>query len=154
MSGHKYSISEFADALKKMDDKVRGQTLKRAATAGALVIETAAKISMSATSHTGAQYGGHRASAAGETPSVDTGVLVNSISTWTESQSNDSITMGIGSGIVYAARLEFGFMETDSLGRKYNMQPRPYMRPAVDNNVDKINQTISTILKRDIEAMI
>ena len=154
MSGKKYSIKQFSAALEKMDAEVRGKTLKRAATAGALVIETAAKISMSAASHSGIQYGGHRASAAGETPAVDTGVLVNSISTWVDSQNAEQITMGIGSGVVYAARLEFGFMETDSLGRNYNQQPRPYMRPAVDNNEDRIMQAINVTLKRDIEGMI
>ena len=154
MSGKTYTIEQFTAALNRMDAEVRGSTLKKAATAGALVIETAAKISMSAASHSGIQYGTHRASAPGETPAVDTGVLVNSISTWVDSQSSDSITMGIGSGIIYAARLEFGFMETDSAGRTYNQQPRPYMRPAVDNNVAKIEQAITVTLKREIEAMI
>lgn len=154
MSGKTYSIAQFSDALNKMGAEVRGKTLKRAATAGALVIETAAKVSMSAASHSGIQYGSHRASAPGETPAVDTGILVNSISTWVDSQSSDEITMGIGSGIIYAARLEFGFMETDSLGRNYHQKPRPYMRPAVDNNEDKIMQAISVTLARDIEEMI
>ena len=149
-----YTPAEFADALKKLDDKVRRVTLQRAAKAGALVIETAAKVSMSAASHSGEMYNGHRASAPGETPAVDTGVLVNSISTWTEKQSRDEITMGIGSGIIYAARLEFGFMEIDSLGRQYNQQPRPYMRPAVDNNVNEIEQAITVTLQREIEGMI
>jgi HK97 gp10 family phage protein len=154
MSGKKYTMPQFIDALNRMSNEVKRNTMKRAATAGALVIETAAKVSMSASSHSGIQYGNHRASAAGETPAVDTGVLVNSISTWVDSQNGEQITMGIGSGIVYAARLEFGFMEVDSLGRKYNQEPRPYMRPAVDNNEDKIMQAISTTLKRDIEGMI
>ena len=149
-----YTPAEFADALNKMSKEVRGTTLRRAATAGALVIETAAKVSMSAASHTGIQYGTHRASADGETPAVDTGVLVHSISTWTEKQSRDEITMGIGSGIIYAARLEFGFMEIDSLGRQYDQQPRPYMRPAVDNNVNEIEKAITVTLQREIEGMI
>lgn len=147
-----YSIKEFTAALNKMSDNVRGDTLKKAAKAGALVIETAAKVSMATGRHSGVVYGGHQASAAGETPAVDTGVLINSINTWVEDESSDSVTMGIGSGIVYAARLEFGFMETDSLGRKYNMQPRPYMRPAVDNNAGKIEQAIAVTLKRAIEG--
>ena len=154
----KYTLTQFADALNRMDAKVRGKTLERAGWAGALVIETAAKISMSAASHTGKIYkrkrGSHQASAPYETPAVDTGVLVNSISTWVEEKDNDRVEMGIGSGIIYAARLEFGFRETDSLGRKYNQAPRPYMRPAVDNNVEKVYDAISERLARDIEGMI
>ena len=30
----------------------------------------------------------------------------------------------------YARRIEYGFMGTDSLGRTYHQEPRPYMRPA------------------------
>ena len=141
----KYTPAEFSAALQNMSNEVKRRTMKRAATAGALVIEGAAKISMSATAHTGARYGRHQASAPGETPAVDTGTLVNSISTWVDSQSDERIVMGVGTGILYAKFLEFGTR---------HMEARPFMRPAVDNNVDKINQAISIVFARDVENMI
>lgn len=36
----------------------------------------------------------------------------------------------VGPTMEYSARLEFGFKDTDSKGRKYNQPPRPYMTPA------------------------
>ena len=37
----------------------------------------------------------------------------------------------------YARRLEFGFVGTDSLGRRYHQAARPYMRPAFDSKQDE-----------------
>jgi len=36
----------------------------------------------------------------------------------------------VGTNVKYARRIEFGFMDTDKLGRKYNQQPQPYLYPA------------------------
>lgn len=58
---------------------------------------------------------------------VDTGNLKNSI------QSEVSDTEGVVyTNVVYAARIEFGFVGADSLGRVYNQAPQPYMTPAVE----------------------
>jgi hypothetical protein len=38
----------------------------------------------------------------------------------------------------YALRLEYGFYDIDSLGRMYNQMARPFLRPALDENEDKI----------------
>jgi hypothetical protein len=38
----------------------------------------------------------------------------------------------IGTDKPYGRRLEFGFADTDSLGRVYHQAPRPHMGPAVD----------------------
>jgi hypothetical protein len=35
-------------------------------------------------------------------------------------------------GAAYAMRIEFGFVGTDSLGRKYNQQPRAFVRGTLD----------------------
>ena len=58
---------------------------------------------------------------------VDTGALKNSI----------SVEVGDTEGVVYtnmayAARIEFGFVGADSLGRVYNQAPQPYLTPAVE----------------------
>lgn len=49
----------------------------------------------------------------------------------------------VGSPIVYARRLELGFVGRDSLGRNVNQAPRPYLRPAVRNNRAIIGRIIA-----------
>ena len=41
----------------------------------------------------------------------------------------EPLSVKIGSTVVYAMRVEMGFVGTDSLGRHYNQQPKPYLRP-------------------------
>ena len=44
--------------------------------------------------------------------------------------SGSAMVAYVGPTMEYSARLEFGFKDTDSKGRKYNQPPRPYMTPA------------------------
>ena len=43
----------------------------------------------------------------------------------------------VGTNLPYAKRLEYGFADTDSLGRTYNQLAQPHWRPALDNNMSK-----------------
>jgi len=129
--------------FKAVADSLSGNNLSRAVRAGALVMETAVKISMSGKSHSGIKYGKHQASAPGETPAVDTGILVNSINTWDISASDTEAWAGCGTGVEYAEPLEFGTSK---------MQPRPFMRPGFDNNVDKIEAVIRKLAKQGVEG--
>jgi len=63
---------------------------------------------------------------------VKTGTLRRSIHTEVIDSSSTSATARTGTDVVYARRLEFGFVGRDSLGRLYNQAPRPYLRPAFD----------------------
>jgi HK97 gp10 family phage protein len=54
----------------------------------------------------------------------------------------------VGSPMEYARRLEHGFMDTDKLGRRYNQQPRPFLRPALDDNTDEIEKAIAKKLEQ------
>jgi hypothetical protein len=38
----------------------------------------------------------------------------------------------VGSSVPYARRIEYGFMQADRLGRRYNQAAQPYLRPAFD----------------------
>lgn len=40
------------------------------------------------------------------------------------------VEISIGTNLVYAARIEFGFNDVDSLGREYHQPAQPYLRPA------------------------
>jgi HK97 gp10 family phage protein len=44
----------------------------------------------------------------------------------------------VGPTAVYARRIELGFKGADSLGRTYNQQPKPYVRPAYVETAPKI----------------
>ena len=137
------SVKIIKDNTKKVLGAMRGDNLKQAVRAGAIVLEGAVKISMSAASHTGRMYGRHRASAPGETPAVDTSILVNSISTWDISANETEAWAGCGTGIVYGEWLEFGTSK---------MQARPFMRPGLDNNLEKIKAVIRKYAKHEIEG--
>ncbi len=82
-------------------------------------IETDVKLSM-AEGKSGAWYGAHRASAAGEAPAMDTGNLVNSIQTERESPG----AWVVYTNVDYAAYLEFGTVK---------MEPRPAFIPAAEH---------------------
>lgn len=129
--------------VKEVLDSMAGDRLGKAVMAGGFVLETAVKISMSAASHSGRVYDKHQASAPGETPAVDTGVLVNSINTQLESSNATEAWAQVGTGVEYAEWLEFGTSR---------MAARPYMRHAFDNNADRIKEVIRKFAKQNIEG--
>lgn len=61
-----------------------------------------------------------------------------------------SVTIGIGTDVEYARRIEFGFVGADSLGRVYNQAAQPYLRPALDENESAILKEISAVIKLQI----
>jgi len=134
-----------------------GGKLGKAVQAGGFILETAIKISMAAASHAGILYKrsgkkkAHQASAAGETPAVATGVYINSIITQLVSETPTRAMAEVGTNSVYANRLELGFMETDSLGRKYQQAPRPHFRPAYDKNKQGMLNSIHYWAKQNLE---
>jgi hypothetical protein len=100
--------------------------LKQAVLAGALMVESTAKESIAHGSHTGAIYKrgnvSHQASAPGETPATDTGAFISSINHW---ESDNGLTVSVGSLLGYSADLEYGTK---------NMGARPWLHPALDAN--------------------
>lgn len=59
----------------------------------------------------------------------------------------------VGTDVPYAARLEFGFDGKDKLGREYHQPPRPYLRPALDENMDAAAQEMGDALRAAILAV-
>ncbi len=68
----------------------------------------------------------HRASAPGEPPAVLFGQLKTHMAVEFVEEGSRFIARVGPRGVPYAKRLEFGFNAKDSLGRRYNMAPRPY----------------------------
>lgn len=81
----------------------------------------------------------YTASAPGEAPAVMLANLISSIDFKMVDTLNDKqIVAQVGTNIEYARRLEFGFIDTDALGRKYNMEPRPYFRSTYMEEKEKL----------------
>ncbi len=86
----------------------------------------------------------HQASAPGEAPATDFGDLAGGIEIgFNESELSGTIT----STMEYSARLEFGFFGTDALGRNYNQEARPFMRPALAAKKDEIERNIAAAVR-------
>lgn len=67
---------------------------------------------------------------------------------------NDYAEIGIGSDLDYAARIEFGFMDYDSLGRYYNQTAQPYLRPALKKEENKAVDEIGDALNDQLEFLL
>lgn len=48
----------------------------------------------------------------------------------------------VGSDVAYARRIEYGFQGADSRGRSYHQAAQPYLRPAFDENQERIRRAI------------
>ena len=98
-----------------------------------------------------------RANGYSEATKHPTGNLVNSISYSTHTgqgggtpgiaQPEEDLRARIGSVVVYAARVEFGFVGTDSLGRHYNQPPKSYLRAGLDMHRTEIYNLIRNALQ-------
>lgn len=75
---------------------------------------------MMAEPKTGRVYGNHQASAPGEAPAIDTGLLTNSLQ---EAYENDGMTGYAYTNTAYAPDLEYGHPDG-------TVAPRPFMQPA------------------------
>jgi len=77
---------------------------------------------------------------------VKTGTLRRSIREIKKVRSPTRAESQVGTDIKYAARVEFGYTGPDKRGRKFHQVAQPYLRPALDNNKDKINSTVEAYI--------
>lgn len=56
----------------------------------------------------------------------------------------------VGPTMVYARRVELGFHGADSLGRVYDQQPRPYLKPAIE----QVRDPVMAMARRRVAAAI
>ena len=148
MDDIKYTMAGSKELLRKLgrlDATLRGPIVNQALTAGAMVIETQAKLLLMSGTQTGEWYKHgnvwHQSSAAGEPPATDTGHLANSISTYSLSREQVAVSVGAEYGVF----LEYGTSK---------MEPRPFMRPAVYDNLPKIEAAINHQLLRGIREAV
>lgn len=89
--------------------------------------------------------GGDNPSKPFEPPKVVSGTLRSNISYEVYSDTEKVIgALGVKTGQAndYALRLELGFSGSDSKGRKYDQQPRPYLRTTIKENERKIKEVL------------
>ena len=148
MDDIKYTMAGSKELMRKLgrlDATLRGPIVNQALTAGAMVIETQAKLLLMSGTQTGEWYKRgnvwHHASAPGEPPATDTGHLANSISTYSLSREQVAVSVGAEYGVF----LEYGTSK---------MEPRPFMRPAVYDNLPKIEAAINHQLLRGIREAV
>lgn len=180
MTGKTYTIPQFKAALERMGEKMRGQTLRKAALAGGFVIEANAKVNAQARFD------------------ANTGNLMGSINTQVLEESAEQVTVGVGPSVVYGRIQELGgtvrpvsakhlavpvnarknttprdypdlklihpkggdplLVEPGEGGRvmfvlkkSVTLPARPYLRPAVDEHEKEIIDAIAENLRIEIE---
>ena len=67
-------------------------------------------------------------------------------------RSGQGLTGTIGTNAVQAMRLEFGFVGTDSLGRRYNQPPYPHWRPAFEWMTANVRSELPGVIAQAISA--
>lgn len=135
----------FRRDLQSLRNKATGSQMESAALAGGFVIEGAAKVNVRNNFNRD-----------------PTGNLMNSINTRVMSTKANAVTVAVGTNVIYAAIHEFGgtikaknkpflafvidgkFIMTKSV----YIPPRPYMRPAVDENLGAITDVLLRHLKK------
>lgn len=151
MSGKTYTMPQFIEALKRMENNVRGKVFANAAMAGGRVIEAQAKINVV------------------NTFKHITGALANSIQTTLESSSADQAVVAVGPTVIYGRIQELGGTIKPLTAKKLHwvnengehrsayevtLPARPYMKPAVEDHQADIIQAVSENLRIEIEGAI
>tara|TARA_R100000654_G_scaffold4652_2_gene13631 strand:+ start:2819 stop:3253 length:435 start_codon:yes stop_codon:yes gene_type:complete len=80
------------------------------------------------------------ASIAPDGPFKQTGTLGRSIQVDDSKAKGPNPFVRVGTSLVYAARLEFGFIGTNRKGRRINQAARPYMRDTLAKNVKNMQK--------------
>lgn len=129
--------------LAALDRATRGKALKNALVSGALLVVNDAKGrapyvtgNLRRSIHVGGE--GSVGGLDGDTTGTDIGG---------QAVGRNSVEVSVGTNVEYAARLEFGFAGADSLGRVYNQQPRPYLRPALESTRGEVEREIAGALR-------
>jgi hypothetical protein len=80
-------------------------------------------------------------SSPGQPPMKQSGHLYDTVFFKVVREGNEYVGM-VYTNTVYARRLELGFVDTDSLGRKYDQKPRPFMRPGYAQSKEGIKKIL------------
>jgi len=119
-------IQKFEHRLASVESEFRDKVIQRGLSAAALIVEGHAK----------------------DRVPVRTGTLKRSIGQGPAGPN----AVKIGTNVPYAARLEYGFIGKDKLGRRYNQPPRPYLRPALRESKGEVRETFVAEVNRSLRS--
>ncbi len=134
--------SALRKRLSRIPDKQLGE-MERALKLSALDVRNEAIRSIESGPKTGIVYGRHQASAPGEAPATDSGVLVGSINSGLVTRTKRKVEAVAGSDSEYGIHLEFGTK---------NMAARPWLQPAFDRMKNQINARLFKAFKKGNKA--
>jgi hypothetical protein len=141
--------------LARLERSMRGEVLENATVAGALLV--ANRMKQLAAVRTGTlrrsiHVGGHtdRTPDFAQGPAAD-GVEFHDIGG--ARRSRDEVEVHVGTDVPYAARIEYGFVGADSLGRRYHQVARPFARPAFDETRDAVTKEVGEAVKDQLRAI-
>lgn len=117
--------------LRKLGDLAKAETLRTAATSGAEAFIDIAR---------------------DRVPYVS-GDLHDSIEDDIVEERDGYVETQIGSDLPYAARIEFGYTDTDALGRTYDQAAQPYLRPAYDDGKKQALDNVKTTLLDELDRL-
>lgn len=129
------NIPEFDIAIDDLVARVKAAG-EIAVARGAAAIEAAAKVNASGRPG----------------PNVVTGTLRRSIHTKGPTSTGTGYMAQVGPSVIYGRRIELGFHGTDSLGRNYNQQSYPYLRPALETVGPRLEAIMAQAWAEAIEA--
>lgn len=135
---------ELAARLSRLSERAQGKTLERALVAGALVIQNNAKERApyrSGNLRRSIHIGGHQDLAPDRGDIVDTtGVPVPR-----PELGANTVAVYVGTDVNYAAKVEYG---------EKNRRPKPYLRPAADENKDAVRTEVAEALSDLVRAAV
>jgi hypothetical protein len=91
----------------------------------------------------------YTSSAPGEAPAVMLANLITSITHQLTVDTEEEVVVQVGTIMEYAARLEFGFNDVDSLGRRYQTAARPYFRTTYIQERERIRAILGGAVPYD-----
>jgi phage gpG-like protein len=136
--------------LGDLSHATRGKMLMRALVSGALLAVNEAKRlapyetgNLRRSLHVGGE--GAAGGLEGDTTGTDIGG---------QESRRDWAEVSVGTNVEYAARLEFGFAGTESLGRTFDQLARPYLRPAVEATKDDVQREIAGAVRAQLRRAV
>lgn len=123
----------------------RQKAVARAAKVAGLAVQASARKAILRDSHTGIVYGNHQASAPYESPANDTGNLARGIVVLADEQSGIAYII---SRAPYSAALEYGSTYVMPNGKVRFTAERPFMWPALAENIPKIKDLFKKALAK------
>jgi HK97 gp10 family phage protein len=148
MKGTVIGTKELIAKFNKLGEAARGKALENSLVAGGLLISNSAKDKApykTGTLKRSIHVGGHTAESSSGFTTNDEGGEYSDVGGNKNTQTGAEIL--VGTNLDYARRIEFGFSGADSLGRVFNQPAQAYLRPALDEEKENVNNEIGAALK-------